>query len=177
MDDHAPETVVKPAVDACVALHDDRVKDDPQTPVPEQAPACGVALSVLRKTTDAHRNGCRQEQEPLLVADILPGDTVTVETVAGKRFPLPSQADGWSIPEAMRRHALAKLWSIIRSGSANQVTQIRAIEALVRLDGQALNTERQADWRDIQAGKATRSNVRALADLVNRNRDAKQAKP
>ena len=143
---------------------------------PEIAPTPGTAPSVLRKTTDEHGSGHHDGRQPVLVADIVSGEPVTVETVAGKRFPVPSQSDGWNIPEALRRHAIAKLWSIIRSGSANQVTCIRAIEALVRLDGAALNREHQADWREVQAGKATRSNVRALADMVQRARDSKSGK-
>lgn len=112
----------------------------------------------------ATRNGRPAGQECPLVANAVPDDVIL--TVAGKRFPLSPQLDGWEIPAALRRQSLAVLWSIISSGATNNLTKIRAIEALVRLDAQSLATDRQEDWRTVQQSHSNRSNVRVLAELA-----------
>ena len=96
--------------------------------------------------------------------------------VGQKRFPIPLQADGWEIPAALRRQSIAVLWSIISNGHGSSITRIRAIEALVRLDGQALQADHMEDWRAVQQGKATRGNVRVLAELAKAKKLPKLSK-
>ena len=122
----------------------------------------------------ATRNGRPNGQACPLVTPRGPTDVVL--TVAGKRFPLALQKHGWEIPAALRRQSLAVLWSIISSGATNNLTKIRAIEALVRLDAQSLATERQDDWRSVQQSHSNRSNVRVLAELARSKAKTHKAK-
>lgn len=91
-----------------------------------------------------------------------------VVSVGVSRYPMPSQASGWQIPERMREYALATLWRIMRSQTAAAAVKVRAVEALVRIDAQSLASERADDWREVQASKSTRSNVRVLAEFARR---------
>ena len=79
---------------------------------------------------------------------------------------IPDQSNGWSIPSKLRVCAIAELWRVIRSRRLGADMKIRAIEALVRLDAQALNQDRAEDWRAVQQSKAKRGNVRVLAELA-----------
>ncbi len=92
------------------------------------------------------------------------GRSETLVRVGKKEFRIPDQADGWVIPAALRGDAIAELWRIIRSRRIKADIKIRAIEALVRLDNQALLERRHDDWREVQQSHAGRSNVRVLAD-------------
>ena len=104
-------------------------------------------------------------------AEAQAGDVVV--SMGQSRYPMPPQADGWQIPASMREYALAILWRVMRSKTAVHLTKIRAIEALVRIDGQSLATERQEDWRSVQSSNSNRSNIRVLAEM---NRNKSQAK-
>ena len=86
--------------------------------------------------------------------------------VGKKEFRIPCQERGWNVPAALRGDAIAELWRIVRSRRIKADVKIRAIEALVRLDAQALAETRQADWRDVQQSNHGRSNVRILSELA-----------
>lgn len=92
------------------------------------------------------------------------GDIVVA--IGQSRYPMAPQTDGWQIPAAMREYALATIWRVMRSPKANHLTKIRAVEALVKLDGQALASDRQEDWKAVQQSHSNRSNVRILAELA-----------
>ena len=62
---------------------------------------------------------------------------------------------------------------MVVSGSMDNLTKIRAIEAVVRIDQSSLMAERQEDWRSVQSSNSNRSNVRVLAELARNKSEAK----
>ena len=94
----------------------------------------------------------------------------TLVRVGKKEFSIPCQVRGWNVPAALRGDAIAELWRIVRSRRIKADVKIRAIEALVRLDAQALAETRQQDWREVQSSHHGRSNVRVLAAEIARRR-------
>ena len=94
------------------------------------------------------------------------GRSETLVRVGRQEFAIPCQERGWNVPGALRGVAIAELWRIVRSRRIKADVKIRAIEALVRLDAQALAEARQQDWRDVQSSNHGRSNVRILAELA-----------
>ena len=94
------------------------------------------------------------------------GRSETLVRVGRREFPIPLQERGWVVPAALRGDAIAELWRIIRSRRIKSDVKIRAIEALVRLDNQALQERRHDVWRDVQSANHGRSNVRVLAELA-----------
>lgn len=155
------------------------VQRDPNdaTATADAADALASALVVPegRPEADAERqeptNGRNGSNTQPLVTAKAPDDVVIV--VHGKSFPLSSQNAGWCIPAALRQRCLASLWSMVVSGSTDNNTKIRAIEALVRIDQSALTAERQDDWRSVQSSNSNRSNVRVLAELARNKSQAK----
>lgn len=97
-------------------------------------------------------------------SEVNDGDMVV--SIGKSRYPMSSQMDGWQIPAAMRRNALALLWRVLRSRTAVHLTKIRAVEALVKIDAQSLAVDRQDDWKSVQQSHSNRSNVRVLAELA-----------
>ena len=97
-------------------------------------------------------------------SEVNDGDMVV--SIGKSRYPMASQTDGWQIPAAMRRNALALLWRVLRSNTAVHLTKIRAVEALVKIDSQSLAVDRQDDWKSVQQSHSNRSNVRVLAELA-----------
>ncbi len=94
------------------------------------------------------------------------GRPETLVRVGRMEFAIPSQERGWNVPPALRGVAIAELWRMIRSRRVKADVKIRAIEALVRLDAQALAQTRQKDWRQVQSANHGCSNVRVLAELA-----------
>ena len=157
--------------------HEGMDPTDPETtrePVSETGTAFAQAFGKVEEALDGMEETTTGGMEPCWAATRQEGDTVV--RIGPSRYPLPKQVDGWNIPASMREYALAILWRVMRSNQTKHLVKIRAIEALVRLDAQGLASERADDWREVQAGKATRSNVRALADMVKRTREAKSGK-
>ncbi len=97
-------------------------------------------------------------------SEVNDGDMVV--SIGRSRYPMSEQANGWQIPAAMRRNALALLWRVLRSNTAVHLTKIRAVEALVKIDAQSLAVDRQDDWKAVQVSHSNRSNVRVLAELA-----------
>lgn len=163
-----------------IAIAPSPAHDEPEHDATAVAEQLEAALNALDDPNDecgekpTLPDGTIDRKSCPLVAPKRPDDVVL--RVQGKRFPLPLQDNGWEIPAALRRLSLAALWSIISSASTNHLVKIRAIEALVRLDGQALASERQEDWRSVQSSNSNRSNVRILAELHRSKSNPSKAK-
>ena len=121
---------------------------------------------VVSETSESRRtdqpSGAVQPCDPTPVN----GRRETLVRVGKKEFCIPDQVRGWVVPAALRGDAIAELWRIIRSRRIKADVKIRAIEALVRLDNQALQERRHDDWRDVQTTSTKRANVRVLAELA-----------
>ena len=137
-----------------------------------ETPAQGLAN--VERMLDAADKAKRAPDGPYAAATAQKGDVVVA--IGQSRYPMPPQTDGWIIPPAMREYALAVLWRVMRSPKANHMTKVRAVEALVRLDAQALAADRQDDWRAVPSANSGRSNVRVLADLVRQYKARRPAK-
>ena len=122
------------------------------------------AIEKVERMLDAADKPKRAPDGTYAAARAQKGDVVVA--IGQSRYPMPPQTDGWQIPQAMREYALAVLWRVMRSPKAAHLVKIRAIEALVKLDSQALAAERQDDWRSVQQSHSNRSNVRILAELA-----------
>ena len=131
--------------------------------MPKIATMGNMAVS---ETNESRTNGQPHRADEHCAPTPENGRLGTLVRVGKKEFRIPDQVRGWVVPAALRGDAIAELWRIIRSRRIKADIKIRAIEALVRLDNQALQERRHDDWRDVRSSNQGRSNVRILAELA-----------
>ena len=120
----------------------------------------------VSEMNESRTNGQQHRADEPCVPTPDNGQPETLVRVGRMEFAIPSQERGWNVPGALRGAAIAELWRIVRSRRIKADVKIRAIEALVRLDNQALQERRHDDWRDVKSTNSKRSNVRVLAELA-----------